>query len=95
MDVYAARKNLAPSLWKDNKMDDVLDLLNKEQMRQSALQFPLSRNLKPTERFVNFSEESEGLYDPCFLLPLFNYLLSPGLSLLFVINEIRIFKNRG
>ncbi|XP_014675409.1 PREDICTED: uncharacterized protein LOC106815463, partial [Priapulus caudatus] len=75
---YNARKDVAPSLWKEAKMDAVLELLSEERMMNLATNFPLSRRLSEDVCHATLHGQSEDAYDPCFLLPLFSHLLSPG-----------------
>uniref|UniRef100_H0V8H5 URB1 ribosome biosis homolog n=1 Tax=Cavia porcellus TaxID=10141 RepID=H0V8H5_CAVPO len=60
---------------------DILCLLDRDRMLQTILHFPQNRRLLPSEEAM-FKDKSmrvdpRGLYDPCFLLPLFVELTRP------------------
>ncbi|XP_061538388.1 nucleolar pre-ribosomal-associated protein 1 [Phycodurus eques] len=79
---HKTRKSLASSLWKQTHSDDLLALLNADKMLRTIAHFPQHRKIVPQadkaqllyDKAVN---DLEGLYDPCFLLPLFSAILRP------------------
>uniref|UniRef100_A0A8C4RBN3 URB1 central HEAT repeat domain-containing protein n=1 Tax=Eptatretus burgeri TaxID=7764 RepID=A0A8C4RBN3_EPTBU len=80
------RETLGFTLWQEPSSRHVLSLLQHDRMLNTALRFPLKRRLMPPVSSEEFSvqvfgEESENIYDPCFLLPLFSTLAAPGSDL--------------
>uniref|UniRef100_UPI00358E6922 nucleolar pre-ribosomal-associated protein 1 isoform X2 n=1 Tax=Myxine glutinosa TaxID=7769 RepID=UPI00358E6922 len=80
------RETLGFTLWQEPSSRHVLSLLQHDRMLNTALHFPLQRRLLSPVTSEEFSvevfgEESENMYDPCFLLPLFSTLAAPGSDL--------------
>ncbi|ESO98572.1 hypothetical protein LOTGIDRAFT_174169, partial [Lottia gigantea] len=79
LDFYSSKKYQAPSILRETKMADLIDCLDESLLLKSALNFPLYRGLVPSEvKKVDKIGGNEDCYDPCFLLPVFNQLLQPG-----------------
>ncbi|CAG6000164.1 unnamed protein product [Menidia menidia] len=77
---HKTRKSLGASLWKQSSSDDVLALLKADRMLQTVSKFPQQRRIIVEENKELLCgdealEDSETLYDPCFLLPLFSAIL--------------------
>lgn len=77
---HASNKTLGMSLLPENRMEQIIDLLDKPRVYRSILNFPLRRRLEFGDkvRDANFLKTREDCYDPVFLLPLFNHLFEPG-----------------
>ncbi|XP_018420504.1 PREDICTED: nucleolar pre-ribosomal-associated protein 1 [Nanorana parkeri] len=81
---HKTRKSLGKSLWQQPTMEEILNLLDREKMLETLLNFPLHRKLiaetgKNTLYEDRAIDDLGKLYDPCFLLPLFSELLRPEL----------------
>ncbi|XP_077396813.1 nucleolar pre-ribosomal-associated protein 1 [Festucalex cinctus] len=79
---HKTRKSLGSSLWKQTHSDDILALLNADKMLRTIARFPQSRRIIPQADKVQLfdikaEKDLSGLYDPCFLLPLFSAILRP------------------
>uniref|UniRef100_A0A8B9K9N0 URB1 ribosome biogenesis homolog n=1 Tax=Astyanax mexicanus TaxID=7994 RepID=A0A8B9K9N0_ASTMX len=80
VEFHKARKQLGPSLWQQPSSEQVLAQLAPDRMLNTVTHFPLHRCLIPQ---LICTQEREGtqhqlcLYDPCFLLPLFSFILRP------------------
>ncbi|XP_073718907.1 nucleolar pre-ribosomal-associated protein 1 isoform X1 [Misgurnus anguillicaudatus] len=82
---HKARKSLGPSLWQKPSSEQLLSLLNTDKMINTVTHFPQQRYIIPQEskRLIytqeedNHSIDKSSLYDPCFLLPLFSFILRP------------------
>ena len=75
----AMRYNFGASLHKQPSVEQILDALDPSLLYQSSLQFPVSRKIHTRE--VAETEKlkySDAMYDPSFLLPLFNHLSGSG-----------------
>ncbi|XP_066508287.1 nucleolar pre-ribosomal-associated protein 1-like isoform X1 [Hoplias malabaricus] len=72
-----ARKHLGPSLWQQPSCEQILSQLSPDRMLNTVTHFPLDRLLVPQGEEVVFLEGRESVYDPCFLLPLFSFILRP------------------
>ncbi|XP_076837432.1 nucleolar pre-ribosomal-associated protein 1 isoform X2 [Brachyhypopomus gauderio] len=84
VEYHKARKSLGPSLWQQPSCEQLLAQLDTGRMLKTVALFPLHRHLFSKEdKDVIFTEKTEGvsddmcLYDPCFLLPLFSFILRP------------------
>ena len=55
---------------------NALSNLSPDLLNETIASFPVTRNYY--EIFISELIPTHGLYDPCFLLPLFSYVLSPG-----------------
>uniref|UniRef100_A0A8B9KCG9 URB1 ribosome biogenesis homolog n=1 Tax=Astyanax mexicanus TaxID=7994 RepID=A0A8B9KCG9_ASTMX len=84
VEFHKARKQLGPSLWQQPSSEQVLAQLAPDRMLNTVTHFPLHRCLIPQEgEELICTQEREGtqhqlcLYDPCFLLPLFSFILRP------------------
>ncbi|XP_075213627.1 nucleolar pre-ribosomal-associated protein 1 [Lycorma delicatula] len=73
---YSVHSKSSQPLWRQPRMSQVLDLLNKDVVDLTISKFPLKRSLKASD-FIDV-EDGEKIYDPAFLLPLFSHLLAPG-----------------
>ncbi|XP_026881720.2 nucleolar pre-ribosomal-associated protein 1 isoform X3 [Electrophorus electricus] len=84
VEYHKARKSLGPSLWQQPTSEQLLAQLATDRMLKTVALFPLHRHLfsQEAEELI-FTEEREGFpdqlcpYDPCFLLPLFSFILRP------------------
>ncbi|ROL44240.1 Nucleolar pre-ribosomal-associated protein 1 [Anabarilius grahami] len=81
---HKARKSLGPSLWQKPSSEQLLSLLSADKMLNTVTHFPHQRNiiLQGCKNLVytqegNHSVDLSSLYDPCFLLPLFSFILHP------------------
>ncbi|XP_048016358.1 LOW QUALITY PROTEIN: nucleolar pre-ribosomal-associated protein 1 [Megalobrama amblycephala] len=81
---HKARKSLGPSLWQKPSSEQLLSLLSADKMLNTVMHFPHQRNiiLQGCKNLVytqegNHSVDLSSLYDPCFLLPLFSFILHP------------------
>ncbi|XP_051934296.1 nucleolar pre-ribosomal-associated protein 1 [Hippocampus zosterae] len=79
---HKTRKSLGSSLWKQTHSDDLLALLNADKMLRTITHYPQRRAIIPqTDKVQLFNVKAvndlSGLYDPCFLLPLFSAILRP------------------
>ncbi|XP_071956978.1 nucleolar pre-ribosomal-associated protein 1-like [Antedon mediterranea] len=88
---HMARSSLGRSLWTQPSMAEVIALFDAEKLKYSYLNFPLERKLQPMgakaqEEDCNLTKEPETetdsidtsrIYDPCCVLPMFSYLMSP------------------
>ncbi|XP_036418285.1 nucleolar pre-ribosomal-associated protein 1 isoform X2 [Colossoma macropomum] len=84
VDYQKTRKCLGLSLWQQPSSEQLLAQLAADRMLNTVAFFPLHRRLVPQEgQEVICTEEPKGtpdklcLYDPCFLLPLFSFILRP------------------
>uniref|UniRef100_A0AAR2KM73 Nucleolar pre-ribosomal-associated protein 1 C-terminal domain-containing protein n=1 Tax=Pygocentrus nattereri TaxID=42514 RepID=A0AAR2KM73_PYGNA len=84
MNYQKTRKCLGPSLWQQPSSEQLLAQLAADRMLNTVALFPLHRRLVPQEgEEVICTEETKVtpdklcLYDPCFLLPLFSFILRP------------------
>ncbi|TRY85158.1 hypothetical protein DNTS_006350 [Danionella cerebrum] len=82
---HQTRASLGPSLWQTPSSEQLLSLLVPEKMRDTITHFPLQRFTPVPEGNKNSiyapeRKESLDLYDPCFLLPLFSFILRPECS---------------
>uniref|UniRef100_A0A8B9KF77 URB1 ribosome biogenesis homolog n=1 Tax=Astyanax mexicanus TaxID=7994 RepID=A0A8B9KF77_ASTMX len=75
VEFHKARKQLGPSLWQQPSSEQVLAQLAPDRMLNTVTHFPLHRCLIPQER--EGTQHQLCLYDPCFLLPLFSFILRP------------------
>uniref|UniRef100_A0A673LCW7 Nucleolar pre-ribosomal-associated protein 1 C-terminal domain-containing protein n=1 Tax=Sinocyclocheilus rhinocerous TaxID=307959 RepID=A0A673LCW7_9TELE len=78
---HKARKSLGHSLWQKPSSEQLLSLLTADRMLNTVTHFPQQRYIIPQEsRNVFYTQEGKhlsSLYDPCFLLPLFSFILRP------------------
>uniref|UniRef100_A0A671SKU3 Nucleolar pre-ribosomal-associated protein 1 C-terminal domain-containing protein n=1 Tax=Sinocyclocheilus anshuiensis TaxID=1608454 RepID=A0A671SKU3_9TELE len=78
---HKARKSLGHSLWQKPSSEQLLSLLTADRMLKTVTHFPQQRYIIPQEsRNVFYTQEGKhlsSLYDPCFLLPLFSFILRP------------------
>ncbi|XP_033112776.1 nucleolar pre-ribosomal-associated protein 1-like [Anneissia japonica] len=86
---HMARSSLGRSLWTQPSMSEVIALFDPEKLKYSTLNFPLERKLQPIGAMTQKLDECElkedgcsqtdssGIYDPCCVLPMLSYLLSP------------------
>uniref|UniRef100_A0A8B9KD12 URB1 ribosome biogenesis homolog n=1 Tax=Astyanax mexicanus TaxID=7994 RepID=A0A8B9KD12_ASTMX len=74
VEFHKARKQLGPSLWQQPSSEQVLAQLAPDRMLNTVTHFPLHRCLIPQ---VEGTQHQLCLYDPCFLLPLFSFILRP------------------
>ncbi|XP_051521576.1 nucleolar pre-ribosomal-associated protein 1 isoform X2 [Myxocyprinus asiaticus] len=81
---HKARKSLGPSLWQRPSSEQLLSLLTADRMMNTVMHFPQQRYIIPREsKGLIYSQEGKRsldlscLYDPCFLLPLFSFILCP------------------
>ncbi|XP_038072130.1 nucleolar pre-ribosomal-associated protein 1-like [Patiria miniata] len=70
-------KALGKSLWQQPTMKEILQQLDTEVLRDSALHFPLHRKLQGESPCDPSAADSSHLYDPGFLYPLYSNLLAP------------------
>uniref|UniRef100_A0AAR2JVE7 Nucleolar pre-ribosomal-associated protein 1 C-terminal domain-containing protein n=1 Tax=Pygocentrus nattereri TaxID=42514 RepID=A0AAR2JVE7_PYGNA len=80
MNYQKTRKCLGPSLWQQPSSEQLLAQLAADRMLNTVALFPLHRRLVPqvicTEE-TKVTPDKLCLYDPCFLLPLFSFILRP------------------
>uniref|UniRef100_A0A671SMY5 URB1 ribosome biogenesis homolog n=1 Tax=Sinocyclocheilus anshuiensis TaxID=1608454 RepID=A0A671SMY5_9TELE len=69
---HKARKSLGHSLWQKPSSEQLLSLLTADRMLKTVTHFPQQRYIIPQE-----GKHLSSLYDPCFLLPLFSFILRP------------------
>uniref|UniRef100_A0A673LFQ1 Nucleolar pre-ribosomal-associated protein 1 C-terminal domain-containing protein n=1 Tax=Sinocyclocheilus rhinocerous TaxID=307959 RepID=A0A673LFQ1_9TELE len=69
---HKARKSLGHSLWQKPSSEQLLSLLTADRMLNTVTHFPQQRYIIPQE-----GKHLSSLYDPCFLLPLFSFILRP------------------
>uniref|UniRef100_A0A673LCI1 URB1 ribosome biogenesis homolog n=1 Tax=Sinocyclocheilus rhinocerous TaxID=307959 RepID=A0A673LCI1_9TELE len=78
---HKARKSLGHSLWQKPSSEQLLSLLTADRMLNTVTHFPQQRYIIPqVSRNVFYTQEGKhlsSLYDPCFLLPLFSFILRP------------------
>ncbi|XP_077063759.1 nucleolar pre-ribosomal-associated protein 1 [Siphateles boraxobius] len=81
---HKARKSLGPSLWQRPSSEQLLSLLTAEMMLNTVTHFPQQRRIiLQGSRNPVYTQEGKrsldlsSLYDPCFLLPLFSFILRP------------------
>lgn len=80
---HKARKSLGPSLWQKPSSEQLLSLLTTDKMLNTITHFPQQRYIIPQEgKDLIYTPEGKHsvdkcLYDPCFLLPLFSFILRP------------------
>uniref|UniRef100_A0A672KS32 Nucleolar pre-ribosomal-associated protein 1 C-terminal domain-containing protein n=1 Tax=Sinocyclocheilus grahami TaxID=75366 RepID=A0A672KS32_SINGR len=78
---HKARKSLGHSLWQKPSSEQLLSLLTADRMLNTVTHFPQQRYIIPQEsRNVFYTQQGKhlsSLYDPCFLLPLFSFILRP------------------
>ncbi|XP_073674485.1 nucleolar pre-ribosomal-associated protein 1 [Garra rufa] len=81
---HKARKSLGPSLWQKPSSEQLLSLLTPDRMLNTVTHFPQHRCIIPQEsKSLIYTQEAKhsldlsSLYDPCFLLPLFSFILRP------------------
>ncbi|RXN33752.1 nucleolar pre-ribosomal-associated 1 [Labeo rohita] len=81
---HKARKSLGPSLWQKPSSEQLLSLLTADRMLNTVTHFPQQRYIIPQEgKTLIYTQEAKhsldlsSLYDPCFLLPLFSFILRP------------------
>uniref|UniRef100_A0A671SMP8 URB1 ribosome biogenesis homolog n=1 Tax=Sinocyclocheilus anshuiensis TaxID=1608454 RepID=A0A671SMP8_9TELE len=78
---HKARKSLGHSLWQKPSSEQLLSLLTADRMLKTVTHFPQQRYIIPqVSRNVFYTQEGKhlsSLYDPCFLLPLFSFILRP------------------
>ncbi|XP_067306200.1 nucleolar pre-ribosomal-associated protein 1 isoform X2 [Pseudorasbora parva] len=81
---HKARKSLGPSLWQKPSSEHLLSLLAADRMLNTVTHFPQQRYiiLQGSKNLVYKQEgkhslDLSSLYDPCFLLPLFSFILRP------------------
>ncbi|KAM9811939.1 nucleolar pre-ribosomal-associated protein 1 [Syngnathus typhle] len=79
---HKTRKSLGSSLWKQTHPNDLLGLLDAHKMLRTIAQFPQRRTIilqaDQVQLFhIQGVKELDGLYDPCFLLPVFSTILRP------------------
>uniref|UniRef100_A0A671SNS2 Nucleolar pre-ribosomal-associated protein 1 C-terminal domain-containing protein n=1 Tax=Sinocyclocheilus anshuiensis TaxID=1608454 RepID=A0A671SNS2_9TELE len=70
---HKARKSLGHSLWQKPSSEQLLSLLTADRMLKTVTHFPQQRYIIPQVEGKHLSS----LYDPCFLLPLFSFILRP------------------
>ncbi|KAJ8315749.1 hypothetical protein KUTeg_007899 [Tegillarca granosa] len=72
------KNSLGPSLWKQPTLENVMENLDPAKLHYSILNFPLRRKLMPLMvQTITDCKSEDDVYDPCFILPLFSYLMSP------------------
>ncbi|XP_051962696.1 nucleolar pre-ribosomal-associated protein 1 isoform X2 [Xyrauchen texanus] len=80
---HKARKSLGPSLWQKPSSEQLLSLLTADRMMNTVIHYPQQRYIIPQSKGLIYSQEGKQsldlscLYDPCFLLPLFSFILRP------------------
>uniref|UniRef100_A0A8C1VMF8 URB1 ribosome biogenesis homolog n=1 Tax=Cyprinus carpio TaxID=7962 RepID=A0A8C1VMF8_CYPCA len=81
---HKARKSLGHSLWQKPSSEQLLSLLAADRMLNTVTHFPQQRYIIPQEsKNLFYTQEGKhsldlsSLYDPCFLLPLFSFILRP------------------
>ncbi|XP_026138598.1 nucleolar pre-ribosomal-associated protein 1 [Carassius auratus] len=81
---HKARKSLGHSLWQKPSSEQLLSLLAADRMLNTVTHFPQQRHIIPREsKNLFYTQEDKlsldlsSLYDPCFLLPLFSFILRP------------------
>lgn len=81
---HKTRKSLGPSLWQKPTSEHLLSLLSADRMLNTVTHFPQRRYIIPQVNKTmiytedgNRSVDLSSLYDPCFLLPLFSFILRP------------------
>ncbi|KAL1260021.1 hypothetical protein QQF64_007848, partial [Cirrhinus molitorella] len=81
---HKARKSLGPSLWQKPSSEQLLSLLTTDKMLNTVTHFPQHRYIIPQEsKTLIYTQKAQhnldlsSLYDPCFLLPLFSFILRP------------------
>ncbi|XP_043115226.1 nucleolar pre-ribosomal-associated protein 1 [Puntigrus tetrazona] len=81
---HKARKSLGHSLWQKPSSEQLLSLLTADRMLNTVTHFPQQRCIIPQEnKSLSYAQEGKhsldlsSLYDPCFLLPLFSFILRP------------------
>ncbi|XP_056613383.1 nucleolar pre-ribosomal-associated protein 1 [Triplophysa dalaica] len=81
---HKARKSLGPSLWQKPSSEQLLSLLSTDNMLNTITHFPQQRYIIPQDgKDIIYTPEGKGwvdpssMYDPCFLLPLFSFILRP------------------
>uniref|UniRef100_A0A672KS26 Nucleolar pre-ribosomal-associated protein 1 C-terminal domain-containing protein n=1 Tax=Sinocyclocheilus grahami TaxID=75366 RepID=A0A672KS26_SINGR len=78
---HKARKSLGHSLWQKPSSEQLLSLLTADRMLNTVTHFPQQRYIIPqVSRNVFYTQQGKhlsSLYDPCFLLPLFSFILRP------------------
>ncbi|KAF4103830.1 nucleolar pre-ribosomal-associated protein 1 [Onychostoma macrolepis] len=81
---HKARKSLGHSLWQKPSSEQLLSLLTADRMLNTVTHFPQQRYITPQVSKNLFctqegkhSLDLSSLYDPCFLLPLFSFILRP------------------
>uniref|UniRef100_A0A4W4ETC3 Nucleolar pre-ribosomal-associated protein 1 C-terminal domain-containing protein n=1 Tax=Electrophorus electricus TaxID=8005 RepID=A0A4W4ETC3_ELEEL len=72
VEYHKARKSLGPSLWQQPTSEQLLAQLATDRMLKTVALFPLHRHL-----FSQVLDYQLCPYDPCFLLPLFSFILRP------------------
>uniref|UniRef100_A0A8C1VHJ5 URB1 ribosome biogenesis homolog n=1 Tax=Cyprinus carpio TaxID=7962 RepID=A0A8C1VHJ5_CYPCA len=81
---HKARKSLGHSLWQKPSSEQLLSLLAADRMLNTVTHFPQQRYIIPqVSKNLFYTQEGKhsldlsSLYDPCFLLPLFSFILRP------------------
>lgn len=81
---HKTRKSLGPSLWQKPTSEHLLSLLSADRMLNTVTHFPQRRYIIPqVNKTMIYTQEGKRsvdlscLYDPCFLLPLFSFILRP------------------
>lgn len=71
---YSVRQDIQKALWRQPKMGDILDILKKDFIFNTIINYPLESDLIATKEVT---VQNENVYDLAFFLPLFSSLLAP------------------
>ncbi|GAB1606504.1 nucleolar pre-ribosomal-associated protein 1-like [Argonauta hians] len=77
LDRCAVNRGLPDNLKKPGSFIDVLNLISKDKMKNSVVNFPMERKLCPSTILSKDNLKLSTCYDPSFILPVFSYILSP------------------
>ncbi|KAF2902622.1 hypothetical protein ILUMI_03556, partial [Ignelater luminosus] len=72
---YSVRQDIQKALWRQPKMGDILDILKKDFIFNTIINYPLESGLTATKEMSVLQKQN--VYDLAFFLPLFSSLLAP------------------
>lgn len=80
---YQQKQKQGWLLWKQPSVQEMIELMDKKRLHQSAANFPINVKLEPINPYLHSgvaSEVTESLitYDPCFMIPFLSHLLDPA-----------------